>query len=457
MTPKPIVMVLTDAYLPGYKSGGPIRTLANMVEQLGDEFAFYIATRDREIHDSTAYPNCRTEIWQAVGKARVIYFPPEQWTWPAVRRVVLETPCDVMYLNSVFSPRYTLLPLAMQLARAIPSKPTILAPRGELSLGALAIKKAKKHAFLRCMRVAGLYRNVEWQASSTEEEADIRRCFGNKASVSIAPNLRSSCHGDVQALTKRKLPGKATIAFLSRISRMKNLDGALRLLAGVRGRVELHVYGPKEDPEYWDQCTRIIAALPNNIRVEYHGAVQNDKVPETLATHDLFLLPTLGENFGHVLLEAFLAGLPVITSDRTPWRELTAKRVGFDLPLEQPDAFQAAIQQFVDMDEAQYRQWSESARRYGRQVAADPSVVEANRKLFVSVLAGSATRRRPVGGLSHAPRSAGVPEGSVGEKSHRGLPIAAVELQDQKDPSLHADVRTAQDLREGSRATPHAA
>ena len=88
-------------------------------------------------------------------------FPPEQWTWPAVRRVVLETPCDVMYLNSVFSPRYTLLPLAMQLARAIPSKPTILAPRGELSLGALAIKKAKKHAFLRCMRVAGLYRNVE--------------------------------------------------------------------------------------------------------------------------------------------------------------------------------------------------------------------------------------------------------------------------------------------------------
>ncbi len=110
--------------------------------------------------------------------------------------------------------------------------------------------------------------------------------------------------------------------------------------------------------------SRTTSASSTTARPERQGS-------ETLAAHDLFLLPTLGENFGHVFLEAFLAGLPVITSDRTPWRELTAKRVGFDLPLEQPDAFQAAIQQFVDMDDAQYRQWSESARRYGRQVAAD--------------------------------------------------------------------------------------
>ena len=400
MTPKPIIMVPTDAYLPGYKSGGPIRTLANMVEQLGDEFAFYIATRDREIHDSTAYPNCQTGIWQALGKAKVIYFSPKQWSWPVARRVVLDTPCDVMYLNSVFSPRYTLLPLAIQLARAIPSMPTILAPRGELSLGALALKKAKKHVFLRCMRIAGLYRNVEWQASSAEEEADIRRCFGNKASVSIAPNLRSSCFGDVRALTKRKLPGKATIAFLSRISRTKNLDGALRLLAGVRGRVDLHIYGPKEDPAYWEECTRIMATLPNNIRVEYHGAVLNEEVQYTLAKHDLFLLPTLGENFGHVFVEAFLAGLPIITSDRTPWRGLKARGVGYDLPLEQPEAFREAIQQFVDMDDVQYRQWSQRARTYGEQVATDPNVIEANRRLFLNALAKSPSRPRLRGGMT---------------------------------------------------------
>lgn len=457
MTMKPTILVFTDAYLPGYKSGGPIRTLANMVEQLGDEFAFCIATRDREIHDPTPYPNCRTAIWQDAGKARVIYFSPAQWTWPVVRRLVFDTDCDLIYLNSLFSPSFTIRPLLLQLARMIPSKPTILAPRGELSLGALALKKTKKQAFLYCMRIAGLYRRVKWQASTSDEESDIRRSFGDKAHVLIAPDLRSPCCGAVRALTKRKLPGKATLAFLSRISRKKNLDGALRLLAGVRGRVDLHIYGPKEDPAYWNQCTRIIATLPSNIRVEYHGAVLNEKVQYTLAEHDLFLLPTLGENFGHVFLEAFLAGLPVITSDRTPWRELSAKRVGYDLPLEHPDAFQAAIQQFVDMDDAQYRQWSESARRYGRQVATDPSVVEANRKLFLTALAGSATRRRPFGGLSHAPRSAGAPEGNVGEKSHRGLPIAAVELQDQENSPLRADVRSAQDLREGARATPHSA
>jgi|LSQX01.1.fsa_nt_gb glycosyltransferase involved in cell wall biosynthesis len=454
---KPAVLVLSDAYLPGYKSGGPIRTLANMVEQLGDEFAFLIATRNREIHGSVPYPNCPTATWRNLGKAKVIYFSPRQWTLPMARRVVKDAKCDIIYLNSVFSTDYTICPLLLRVSHRIPPAPIILAPRGELSPGALRIKRIKKAAFLQLMLRFGLYRNVRWQATTVEEEADIRRWFGEKALISIAPNLRSCHDGAVRVPAARKQSGEASIVFLSRISRMKNLDGALRLLAGVRGRVAFHIYGPEEDAAYWDECTRIIAALPNNIRVEYHGAVQNDKVPETLAAHDLFLLPTLGENFGHVLLEALLAGLPVVTSDRTPWRELTAKRVGFDLPLERPDAFQAAIQQFVDMDEARYRQWSESARRYGRQVATDPSVVEANRKLFLTVLAESATGRQPLGRSSPAFRSAGLRGGDLEKESHRGLPIATVELQGPKDSSLHADVRSPQDLGEGSRATPHAA
>lgn len=34
------ILTLADYYLPGYKAGGPIRTLANMVDMLGDEFKF---------------------------------------------------------------------------------------------------------------------------------------------------------------------------------------------------------------------------------------------------------------------------------------------------------------------------------------------------------------------------------------------------------------------------------
>jgi hypothetical protein len=32
------IMTFVGSYLPGYKAGGPIRTLANIVDRLGDEF-----------------------------------------------------------------------------------------------------------------------------------------------------------------------------------------------------------------------------------------------------------------------------------------------------------------------------------------------------------------------------------------------------------------------------------
>ena len=35
------MLVITGYYLPGYKAGGPIRTLSNLVERLGDELAFW--------------------------------------------------------------------------------------------------------------------------------------------------------------------------------------------------------------------------------------------------------------------------------------------------------------------------------------------------------------------------------------------------------------------------------
>ena len=34
------VLILAGCYLPGIKGGGPIRTIANLVEVLGDEFEF---------------------------------------------------------------------------------------------------------------------------------------------------------------------------------------------------------------------------------------------------------------------------------------------------------------------------------------------------------------------------------------------------------------------------------
>ena len=64
------------------------------------------------------------------------------------------------------------------------------------------------------------------------------------------------------------------------------------------------------------------------------GEVKHEKLHALLHEYDVMLLPTLGENFGHAIIEALDAGLPVVISDRTPWRNLEQAGVGADLPLE---------------------------------------------------------------------------------------------------------------------------
>jgi glycosyltransferase involved in cell wall biosynthesis len=82
-----------------------------------------------------------------------------------------------------------------------------------------------------------------------------------------------------------------------------------------------------------------------------------------LQSHFL-LLPTAGENFGYVILEALAAGRPTLISDQTPWRGLSAQSAGWDLPLANRELWQEVIRKCVDMDQEQYKVLARGARRF---------------------------------------------------------------------------------------------
>jgi hypothetical protein len=69
----PVILTFTGCYLPGYKGGGPIRTIANMVAVLKDEFDFRIVTSDHDLGDRTAYPGIQVNTWEKVAGAQVLY------------------------------------------------------------------------------------------------------------------------------------------------------------------------------------------------------------------------------------------------------------------------------------------------------------------------------------------------------------------------------------------------
>lgn len=389
-----MITVLTVAphYLPGYLAGGPIRSLANLIAWLGDEYHFLVLTRDRDFRMREAYRGIEVNRWQRVGKAEVLYLSPDRLTLRPWTSLLRSLRYDLLFLNSAFDRLSVQTLLARRLNR-LPAHPLLMAPRGEFSPQALALKHTKKRLYLTAARTIALWEGITWLATSDAEGQEIRELLASAQAnpvVWTAPNLPARADWTTPSLvTPPKVPGSLRLVFLSRIAPKKNLDYALMLLRHAVGDITLSVYGPTEDPSYWRYCQSLAAQLPPNVRFVYHGPVEADQVPTVLSQAHLFLLPTRNENYGHAIREALASGCPVLISDRTPWRGLEAAQAGFDLPLEEPERFRQALQFFVQMDEETHRRWRAGAQAYAAQSASVPEALEQYRRIF-NTLAGQA-------------------------------------------------------------------
>lgn len=376
------VLTLASYYLPGWKAGGSLRSIANCIEHLGDEVSFKVVTRDRDIGDGAPYPGLDDIEWTAVGRAHVIYVPPAG-QYARVQRIATETPHDVLYLNSLFDPVFSLWPLLLRRLNRARTSRVVIAPRGECAVHAMRAKAWKKRPVLALVRLIGLFGGVVWQASSEHEAADIRRVIGRRARIVIAPDLPTPRRAMGIAGRKNRPPAAPLrICFLSRISPIKNLEFAIEVLAGVDVDATLNIFGPIEDPGYWRKCERLIEEHRISGRVRYCGAVGSAEVHQVLSEHDLLLLPSRGENFGHVIIEALSVGTPVLISDRTPWRGLKDKGLGWDLPLEDKSAFTAAIRDAATLSEDRYASWCARIAAFAAQMNAEGDALAANRSLF---------------------------------------------------------------------------
>lgn len=385
---RPIVLVPITYYLPGYKSGGPIRTLRNLVAALGDEFDFRILTSDHEVGERKPYAGVAFNAWTAIEGAHVFYADAAaRRPWQLAATIAAAAP-DIIYLNSFFSPGFTIVPLVLRrLGWLAAHKPWVIATRGELSRGALAIKSLRKRSYVAASRIAGLHRGVMWQVSSPHEAADLEREVGApRDTIHVAPNLTAPVEPDLPAVDPCRDSSRLSIVFLARICEMKNLSFAIDTLEQCGHPTDLHVFGPVEDQAYAARCRARIPRDGSALRVTWHGEVPPEQVRAVLAGHDLFFLPTLGENFGHGIFEALAAGVPVLVSDRTPWRDLDAAGVGWVLPLENQRRFISAIEALASMTPDARLAMRRRAHAYATRVAASSDAIEANRRLFRAAL-----------------------------------------------------------------------
>ena len=386
------ILVLIDYYLPGYKAGGPLRTLANMVERMSDEYEFWIVTRDRDFGDNQPYADVCLGEWVDQGLAKVFYVPKAQWGVWRMRELLSETQYDILYLNSFFSWWGTGIPLLLRRLHRARSVPVVIAPRGEFSQGALRLKAFKKQVYIFLTRWVGLYKGLIWQASSKHEVDDIanqriveRRRVLVAKNVLVAPDLLPDMQiAPVGAVAAERAVGPLRLVFISRISSKKNLDFLLRTLQRVSNPVELAIYGPREDVGYWTSCQELIRALPSNVKVDVGGQVPHEEIRTVFGQHDIFVFPTRGENFGHVIFEALAAGTPVLVSDQTPW-ESDAHSGLRTLPLNE-EQWRVAIESWAALQPTELLERRFAALAYSAAYLAKDDSLLRNKALFQAAL-----------------------------------------------------------------------
>ncbi|MBK9175767.1 MAG: glycosyltransferase family 4 protein [Flavobacteriales bacterium] len=376
---KPSVLAFIDWYKPFYKAGGPVRSLVNLVDHLHDQVDFHIVTGDRDYTEQTSPKDLIRDQWTTADKdERVWHASPERRSLKQWRSLLEERPWDAVYINGLYSKWSTIAPLWL-LRRS--KQRRIVAVRGMLAMGPMRQSAAKKRAFLLAMKTTGCFKGVEFQATNTEEAEDIKRWIGRGVKVHLVPNLGRKVEAR-EPVRIAKRPGELRLVSVGRIAPEKNTLFAIERLAGLKGEVRFDLYGTVYEAAYAQRCQDAAARLPANITVEFHGHVEQDQVARVISDGHAVFMPSVGENFGHTMLEALVAGRPLLISDRTPWKALARDHAGWDLPLEEPQSFESTLQGLVDLDQAGFDAWIAGSARLGARYLADSKGVDRSISLF---------------------------------------------------------------------------
>lgn len=381
MKDKKKILICIDWYVPGFKAGGPIRSVANIVNAFKDEFEIYILTSAYDLGETEPYQDVELNIWHEQEGVFIKYLERTLMNMSAMSDNIKEVGPNVLYLNSLFSRVFTLIPLAV--SRKMKIK-TILAPRGMMGKGALGVKYKKTKYFIKIAEFLGWYKRIIWHASSESEKNEIKLNFGEKVNVSIAQNIPLSQTLDLVDILNRKKTGKVKFVYISRIAKVKNLHLAIEAIRKVKSDivVEFDIYGNIEDKEYYKTFNKEIKKY-NSVAIEYKGVLNPNTIANVYADADFMILPTMHENYGHAIVEAWSNGCPVIISKNTPWKNLRIQDLGWDVNIDEGlEGLTKAIQEGVDLDFTSYIQMVRASYNYFTNKICDEHVIEANRKLF---------------------------------------------------------------------------
>ncbi len=304
------ILHLIPTYKPAYIYGGPIFSVSLLCENL--------AAAGHEVKMLTTTANGPDELDVPTGTpvdvdgVTTLYF--RRWTkdhshlspalirkmWKDCRRY------DVVHFHSWWN----IPTLASVLICWLRGVKPVLSPRGMLS----DFSFEKNHASLKSLfhRTVGLFL-LRKTCLHLTSEAEKREVAFVGAESFVLPNFIQLA--PVTPMPPRNdLRSAFTLLFLSRIHPKKNLESLIEALAMSNGDFRLQIAGMGEE-NYIRQLKSLVRSKGMEEKVEWPGPLHGAEKFRCYAAADLFVLPSVNENFANVVIEVLSAGTPVLVSE----------------------------------------------------------------------------------------------------------------------------------------------
>jgi glycosyltransferase involved in cell wall biosynthesis len=313
----------------GLSGGGPSQSVYNTVKGLREQ--------ELNVDILTYLPNENDHFISE--EDYIIALPNKKSLFaysPDYKRYLKNHPYDIYHTQGVWLyPTYIAAKIACK-----QNKPYLITPRGMLYPHALNYSKIKKKLFLKLFLLNDLNKATTVHATCMEEMQHIRN-LGIKSPIAVIPNPVVIEQETLYTLGQNN----KIIGFVGRLHSIKNIESLIAAFNKIdHGSYELVIVG-NGDLIYTNSLKE---QAGTNIR--FVGFLDGEKKKEVISSFSYLVLPSHSENFGMVVPEALISGIPVIASKGTPWEELNIHHCGWWVDND-VDTLAATIEEAIHLPE----------------------------------------------------------------------------------------------------------
>lgn len=191
-----------------------------------------------------------------------------------------------------------------------------------------------------------------------EEEMHYCRELGVSSPIAIIPNPVDN--RDYEPL---KFDGPFRLGYFGRLSPRKNVESlvyAFAELGDLQKDAELWIIGGGNS-KYENFLKNEVIRLKLK-GVHFTGFLSGKAKDEALSGISVLAMPSEFENFGNVVLEGLIRGIPCIATQGAPWKDLETFKCGWWIPFKQ-ESLNEVVRQVVQMNQETLQSMGEAGKK----------------------------------------------------------------------------------------------